>query len=292
MFEKMLESIAREPSPQKIRAFLSLVETLPSPEMKANVLADFADSRVSQDVVEALKALQCGFRMDPKNGPILKVAESVFKRLNRHEAAKRIAEYRSHTASERLEFGGLSEKTLEFLPGNKTTIAGVAELLTPVSVEKKQVEDAPFQDFEAAFASNEESVSLAFGPSFDKESTHSIRVGPDFSVVQKAPVAPLERKSESTLEAPEASEVSYEIFTRFLQAAELDFRFLDLAEGFSDNTLGLVHFVNFLRDEKKIEGPVLERAVATLKAIVLKPGGDLRCRVRFFDLFDAQNGKN
>jgi hypothetical protein len=300
MFEKMLESIAKDQSAQKIRAFLWLVETLPTPEKKATAMAEFAEIRISQNVVEALKALQCGFRIDPKNGPLLMAAERIFKRLQRPDAAKRIAEYRSRLVPEGSEFGGLSEKTVEFLPGDKTTVAGVELSVASENAIEPQLAS---QVFEVAFASNEESVSLAFGSSVDKESTQAVRVKPDAPSAQCAQeMAPVELQLDDVLGGQKARHIAltfsdqksekYDIFSSFLKDSGLDFRLLELAEGFSDNALGLVHFVNFLREEKKIEGATLERAVATLKIFVLQPGTELRCRVRFFDLFEAQNGKS
>ena len=80
----------------------------------------------------------------------------------------------------------------------------------------------------------------------------------------------------------------YDLFSQFLRDAHLDYRWLELAEGFTDNLLGLIHFAHFLREEQKLSGPILEQAKIVLKTYLTKHNAEIRCKVRFFELFEAK----
>lgn len=246
MLEKVVESIHTESSPQKIRAFFSLLDSLFSPEDKAESLAKLAEALAVKNPIEALKALQSANRLCPQNDVVLSSAEKVLTQLNRSGSASKLA-----LLKKRAPFS--ADLKAESSIGNEVTRANTA--LHSPSAEIQNI--SPISD------------NL---PQVNESLT---------SVPQLATM----KMTFSSAQAPS----SYTLFSMFLQDAELNYGWLEFAEGFTDNLLGLIHFVNFLREENKISGESLLRSIETLKKYVAKPDTEIRCRVRFFELFESHH---
>jgi hypothetical protein len=302
MLEKVLEDVSRDPSAQKIRAFLSLVDSIPVAADKSTALAKYAEVVAAHNVLEALKALQCAFRIHARNEIVLDVAEGLLDSLGRKEAAAMVANYRSELLASKapaVEFLA-SEVTKEFTFANKTMMAPkeiqddtpALELdLTP-SEPAAQSPSPPDEfhalEFTQGRASCVESVALSLSSEGVAALPSTVHVSPDAPALADADsAAPAVR-----LTFGEEISGKYSIFSDFLSDAGWDYRWLEWVEGFSDTALGLVHFVDYLRSQKKIEGVELEKAVVLLRRAVARHESDVRSKVRFFELFESERVKS
>jgi hypothetical protein len=89
-----------------------------------------------------------------------------------------------------------------------------------------------------------------------------------------------------------ATNRNYDSFVQFLQSNTLDFRLLEYAEGFSDSTLGLIHFIHYLVGSGKIQGSAIQTATVALRKIVHTENVDIKCRVRFLELLEGLKTKS
>jgi hypothetical protein len=301
MLEQILEGLKTDPSPHKIRAFLCLVDTLNEPDKKAEALAEFGRIRLRADTFEALKALQCGFRLSPRNKKLLETLDWIFATLNREEAHKRVVQYRHALQQEAL---ANLEKTntkapIEFDGNVKTTMS--APLNTVIGTN-------PLERISLEFSLSEVTgtQSVPLSPQSPTEPELNFAEN-SFSISKIAPSSKhvaspsTETKLENTkLETsilvgePSAlvrftfseNEGAFGVFAEYLRTTGIDFRLLEKAEGFQDSTLGLVLFVNYLLENEKIPKEKIGGAIEILKSFVFRKDSDVRSQVRFHELFE------
>jgi hypothetical protein len=271
MLEQILEGLKDDPSPHKIRAFLCLVDTLNDPDKKAEALADFGRLRLRVDAFEALKALQCAFRLSPKNQRLLEAMEWVFTALNREDAHKRIAMYRQSIQKEEMPPSEKSDTKapMEFEENVKTTRSAPFN----TSLGTSPLERISL-DFSLPDASETQGVPLSPQPAWASQDTKV-----ESSILADNPPAPLRFTFSQ-------NEAAFGIFAEYLRTTGLDFRLLEKAEGFQDSTLGLVLFVNYLRENEKISKEKIAGATEILRTFVFRKDSDVRSQVRFHELFE------
>lgn len=277
MLEQVLEGIEADAAPQKIHAFLALVDSLETPEDKAEALASFAKSRIKTNALDAIKAMQCAYRLAPRKDSVLEVIEFCFEQLKRNEAKTRIAKYRKDIAPkivlkvkpEPAEFSIEFDKNSQTsqVKVERTTVGGhngFDSVRDSVSTPSINLE------FDIDHVTNTESVPLTFVG-------HKNEPPPELSVIQSEPKITLTFSQ---------GDYSYALFGEFLRATEMDFRVLERADGFQDSMLGLVLFVNYLFESGLIPENKSEKVISTLKSFVGRKNSDARSQVRFHELFE------
>jgi len=278
MLEQVLEGIKTDASPHKIRAFLSLVDSLDASNDKAEALAVFAKNRITANALEALKAMQCAYRLAPKKDSVLEAIEWCFEQLKRIEAQQRLAQYRKSIGP---KFTMTIEQppaefTIEFDKNSQTSQMKIER--TTIGRQTESDAESPAKptinlEFDIDHATNTESISLPLVVAANEEP-------PELSIV------PPEPKVSLTFTQ---NDFSYALFGEFLRASKVDFRLLEKAEGFQDSMLGLVLFVNFLFENGLVSKEQTSSTVLTLKSFVSRKSSDVRSQVRFHELFELDH---
>ncbi|MEN9827078.1 MAG: hypothetical protein RI953_2823 [Pseudomonadota bacterium] len=238
-----------------VAGVLSLCRTMQNPSEQAGLLTECSAIILRAQPVLALQMLRLALLLSPRETSSLKYAKEIFKRRGRWAAEQKVTEILA-TATQATAVTppprGIMDELADTSTGvhTRTSISAPQEQATSVRVDfELNDKDAP-NDKDALF-DEVYSIEPAEIPSFEPELDVQLdQLGSEASSIPPDETdsnTPLERALPVAQAEPEISQQStIDLFDEYLTRGGFDPAWKQFSTGFSQNTSGLVAYVNLL----------------------------------------------